>query len=179
MRSGEAGRGPLLYKTPDALCSDDCKSVHLNPNGKWKRHGICKDCVLYSQEMNEGVLVAAPAQRAVSCLQESAGPARRGARCQTVSCATLSSGLCQAGSAKSLMVSRNKHVTQIGRPASSPTGTSPGVGGCRRVISGVDPGPTEGLLKEQGSHHQQSWDQLFLCRTQEPHPGGGFFFGRC
>ena len=130
--------------------------MHLNPNGKWKRHGICKDCVLYSKEINEGVLVAAPAERAMSCLQESAGPARRGARCQTVSCATLSSGLCQAGSAKSLMVSRNKRVTQIGRPASFPTGTSPGVGGCSRVILGVDPGPTEGLLKEQGFNNKKT-----------------------
>lgn len=68
-------------------------------------------------------------------------------------------------------------VTQTGKPALFLTGTSPGVGGRSRVISGVDLRLTEGLLKEQGSHHQPSWDQLFLCRIQEPHPGGGFFLG--
>ena len=123
MRSGMAGRG--LYKTPDALCSDDRKAVRLNTNVKWKRHKICKDCVLYSQEVNEGVLVAAPADRAASGLQESAGPARRGVQHQAVSCATLSSGLSQAGSAKSLSGSRNTCVTRTGKLASFPTATSP------------------------------------------------------
>lgn len=123
-----AGRGLLLYKTPDALCSDDRKSVRLNPNVKWKRHKICKDCVLYSQEVNEGVRVADLAERAASGLQEKAGPARRGARRQAVSCATLSSGLPQAGSAKSLTGSSNTCVTRAGKPASFPTGTSPRCG---------------------------------------------------
>ncbi|CAI9164404.1 unnamed protein product [Rangifer tarandus platyrhynchus] len=132
----------------------DRKSVRLNPNGKWKRHKICKDCVLYSQEVNEGVLVAAPAERAASGLQESAGPARRGARRRAVSCATLSSGLSQAGPAKSL----TGHELDVARSQLSVCGSPltvlhifQGPGACSQVASEAGSGDVATMPKDSSA----------------------------